>query len=176
MTGWYVRPSSQDQHLLTWSTDSIGSSIASSWSSTLSRVAKVSTALMVMLGAGLLYAEYLHRLEMVERQVARQRRLVRKLLERQRINRNPIPIYQVQEKRDRSYPDCAAFPPDFICRNQLYQLWGALPPARELWERRRKKGQWERRKRWTGVILMEGRMTLRMMIQVWMKLYNLQEQ
>jgi len=148
MTGWYIRPSSQDQHLLTWSTGSIGSSIASSWSSTLSRVAKVSTALMVVVGAGLLYAEYLHRLDMVERQEARQRRLVRKLLERQRINRNPIPIYQVQEKRDRSYPDCAAFPPDLICRNQLYQVWGALPPAKELWERRRRM-QGERRMRRT---------------------------
>ena len=61
MTGWYIRPSSQDQHLLTWSTDSICNSFASSWSPSLSRVAKVSTALMVVVGAGLLYAEYLHR-------------------------------------------------------------------------------------------------------------------
>ena len=28
-------------------------------------------------------------------------------------------------------------PPDLICRNQLYRVWGAVPPATELWERRR---------------------------------------
>ena len=57
MDGWYVRPSSQGQHLLTWSTDSV----SSSWSTALIKFAKVSTAMVVVIGAGLLYMEYLHR-------------------------------------------------------------------------------------------------------------------
>ena len=59
MDGWYIRPSSQGQHILTWSTDSISTS--SSWSTALFRLAKLSTMVVVVVGAGLLYYEYLHR-------------------------------------------------------------------------------------------------------------------
>ena len=61
MDGWYIRPSSQGQHILTWSTDSISSSTSSPWSTALFRLAKLSTMVVVVVGAGLLYYEYLHR-------------------------------------------------------------------------------------------------------------------
>merc|ERR1719483_1936825 len=52
-----------------------------------------------MLGAGMLYCEYLHRLKLIERQEARQRRLLRKLLEKQKINTHPVPIFDEEEQR-----------------------------------------------------------------------------
>ena len=61
MDGWYVRPSSQGQHLLTWSTDSITNSVSSTWYTALIKFAKMSTAMIVVMGAGLLYMEYMHR-------------------------------------------------------------------------------------------------------------------
>ena len=76
------------------------------------------------------------RLDLIRREEARQRRLVRKLLDRQRMNMDPVPIYQAQ-KREKSYPECV-FPPDLVCRNQLYRVWGAVPPARQLWRQRRR--------------------------------------
>jgi hypothetical protein len=81
--------------------------------------------------------ESFFRLELIRREEARQRRLVRKLLERQRMNMDPVPIYQVQKTMERSYPD-HVFPPDLVCRNQLYRVWGAVPPARQLWRQRRR--------------------------------------
>ena len=82
----------------------------------------------------------LFRLEKIARQEARQKRIRRKLLEKQRKNREPVPIFQVQERSDMSYHNTSEnnrTPPDLICRNQLYRVWGAVPPATELWERRR---------------------------------------
>ena len=68
---------------------------------------------------------------------ARQRRLKRKLLEKQRISRETVPIFQVQETKENSYHPYTSATPDLICHDQLYRVWGAVPPANKLWERRR---------------------------------------
>ena len=46
---------------------------------------------------------------MIERQEARQRRMVRKLLEKQRVNTESVPIFDVQNRRKvekRQCPEC----------------------------------------------------------------------
>lgn len=147
MSGWYIRPSSQGQHILTWSTDSVSSST----STLLGRLAKLSTMVVVMLGAGMLYCEYLHRLKLIERQEARQRRLLRKLLEKQKINTHPVPIFDMKKSRDkerRQVPDYRPlqqqqighreeFPPTLVSRTQLCKVWGDVPPAKQVREARR---------------------------------------
>ena len=60
------------------------------------------------------------------------------MLEKQKINTEPVPIFQVQEPRTRGYHHGShILPPDWICQDQLYRVWGAVPPATQLWERRR---------------------------------------
>jgi hypothetical protein len=77
--------------------------------SSLVKFAVVTTATFVVIGAGRLYIwstykrewyrnrKYLFRLERILRKEARQKRLMRKLLERQGMNMDPVHIYQVQK-------------------------------------------------------------------------------
>jgi len=145
MCSWYLRPGTKT--LISWSTESNDSNILPTDSSWAGKLLQISATVVVSLGVGLLYFEYLHRQSLIERQKARKRRQARLLKEKNKEKlKRPVPIYSLPNQSNRCVECECGFicslhgaknsPQDFLMRSQLYRVWDTVPTAKEIEKKR----------------------------------------